>query len=337
MAVSLLDAVNRALDAGYNQQASPSLAALRMELNRPAVRNAFQLLRQEASRLQKAGEQLTPGNPFYVEAMRVIEGALQRGLRHADAAVYELQLQSAGLGANTTKQLAQLTGGNLSGAVANAWNSPDPLALERIVDYTTQAAWQAQFGAIPEQVMQSIQNQILAGVAMGKNPLAIAQLIQNITDTLPRHYLNTMLRTLQLTSYREAAAFAQLQNANILAYQLRVAALDDRTCLACISLSGTRLPLGQRIDDHHNGRCVGIPVVRGSELNVPLGMSWFDGLSSGKQQSIMGVGNYNAYQAGAVTLADFVREYHDNVFGSMVGQSPLKDILGSAARQYYGR
>jgi len=330
----VLDALNAALDRQYDKSAGAVLSALRQELRSPAVRNAMRALDAEAQRLAGLGQPLIPSNPVYRAMLGAVDAALRKAVAHAEAVTYALQLDAAALGNATTLQLAQLTAGQ---AITTVWNSPDPVALGRIADYAKSSAWQAQFGGIPRSVIDQIGRKALAGVASGRNPLAIAEDLRKLADNIPAHFFNTMMTTLQLTSYREAAAFAQLQNAHILSHQVRVAARDDRTCLACIALSGEILPLGVRVDDHHNGRCVGVPVVQGRELSVVTGQDWFNGLPTARQRSIMGVGNYNAYQQGAVTLNDFVGEYHDSVFGRMIRPLPLMQILGSNARQYYGR
>jgi len=97
------------------------------------------------------------------------------------------------------------------------------------------------------------------------------------------------------------------------------------------------MPVGARVDDHHNGRCVGIPVVVGARVNVPTGEAWLRGLPESRQRRIMGPSAFRAWQQGAVNLNEFVDQGHDPVFGRMVFPKSLKGILGNRATQFYGR
>jgi hypothetical protein len=69
--------------------------------------------------------------------------------------------------------------------------------------------------------------------------------------------------------------------------------------------------------------------------NIPSGADWFNGLPEARQRIIAGHANLEALKAGAVTLGDFVQEYQDEAFGTMVGEASLKGILGDRARDFY--
>jgi len=60
--------------------------------------------------------------------------------------------------------------------------------------------------------------------------------IRTIAENMPGYTANTLMRTLQLTSYRDATAASQNANISIIDQVIRIAALDDRTCLSCITL-----------------------------------------------------------------------------------------------------
>jgi hypothetical protein len=159
-------------------------------------------------------------------------------------------------------------------------------------------------------------------------------LTQAIAD-VPRYQANTLMRTLQLTAYRDATAIHQAANANLIARVVRIAALDDRTCLSCLALHGTEVPVGERVDDHYSGRCIGISVVRGREVNVQTGEDWLRGLPEERQRTIMGPAKFEAWKAGAVRLQEFVARRDDPVFGQMVQEASLKGLLGAAGSRTY--
>jgi hypothetical protein len=124
-------------------------------------------------------------------------------------------------------------------------------------------------------------------------------------------------------------------NADILESQVRIAALDSRVCLCCIALHGKRYPIGDPILDHFNGRCIGVPVVRGRVLNIETGVQWFNRLPVSQKTAIAGYANYNALQQRAVSMEDFVQEVQNPIFGAMVQESSLVGILGQDAQRYY--
>lgn len=49
------------------------------------------------------------------------------------------------------------------------------------------------------------------------------------------------------------------ENSDVVKGMVRVAALDDRTCLACSMLDGKFYRLDEMMDDHVNGRCIFVP------------------------------------------------------------------------------
>ena len=114
-----------------------------------------------------------------------------------------------------------------------------------------------------------------------------------------------------------------------------IAVLDDRTCMSCISLHGTRLPINARVDDHHSGRCDSVTKVRG--LPVPVvesGEDWFNRRTDSQQQAQMGVAAWHAWQAGAFNLDQYPRPYTDDLFGDMIGHNSLVGILGAKAQEF---
>ena len=56
---------------------------------------------------------------------------------------------------------------------------------------------------------------------------------------------------------------------------------------------------------------------------------------TGKQREIMRNDSaHRAFKAGEVQLKDFVKDYTDPVFGEMVRQASLVDMLGDGAGKY---
>jgi hypothetical protein len=193
--------------------------------------------------------------------------------------------------------------------------------------------------------LENVQNIATRGISLGWSPIRIAREIRNTTEGFPSAQANNLMRTLQMTSYRDATRIHQQANVEIIDSVIRVASLDDRTCLSCIALHGTVIWNSEdnanepipRVHDHHQGRCTSVVQVKGRELRVQTGAQWFYAQSEARQRLIAGDANYNALQANAVSLSDFPQEYEDEVFGTMLRESSLQGILGAGAQDYYQR
>jgi hypothetical protein len=68
---------------------------------------------------------------------------------------------------------------------------------------------------------------------------------------------------------------------------------------------------------------------------VEQGEAWFRRLSPSQQEQRMGSPMFKAWRAGKVRFADLSRPYSDQVYGEMLREASLKDILGPQAKQYY--
>ncbi len=329
--------VEQLLDRGYVDAASQTIEAITRNSTTGVMATRLAQFDAEAQRLHAAGEPMRADNPVARAVLADFEGVMRLDaslVNHADDAV---QRAGANGAAVLTRELA-LPGLNDAqlARLGIDWNVPDPEAVASVVNITSRPEWTAALGDYQRSVVNVANDQILRGIVNGLGPLQIARDLRRTVEGLPAAQANTTLRTLQLTAYREAASVHQLANSDILEEQIRIATLDDRTCLACIALHGSRLPVGARINDHHNGRCVGVPVVKGRPRTVQTGDQWLRAQPEERQQRIMGQAAFNAWSAGAVDLRQFARSYDDPVYGPMVGEASLKSILGSQrARSFY--
>lgn len=183
------------------------------------------------------------------------------------------------------------------------------------------------------------------GVREGWSPAKVARYARDMATNIPVNAAYTWTRTLQLQSYRDASARMETLNGRFIEKKIRIAALDGRTCSACIALHGTEVPLGQSIRDHFNGRCDAIYVPAGGEMPEFMqsmsepgkrqfvewqnGTDWFDAQSDAYKKQVLGAGRFDLYQQGKFKLdADFVKWHDDDVFGAMPGAKPLWQLEG---------
>jgi len=102
--------------------------------------------------------------------------------------------------------------------------------------------------------------------------------------------------------------------------------------MACIAEHGTFHELDEIQDDHHNGHCDSIPAIQGfrSPRQVEVsGEEWFYSMSDTEQQKLMGRETWNAWKGGAFQLSDMKHRVENDVYGQMINQTPLWELLGA--------
>lgn len=321
--------VDDLLDSGYDKTAMPVIRAIAAE--RPELKSALAALDDEAGRLAEEGESLLPDNPALLALLDEFESVLARDADLVEGAAPELQTGAAGAADNLTMGLSV---GDDVGLRAS-WNRPDPAAVAAAVDYANKPEFGEMLDQYKEGVWDTANNQVIRGIAEGWGPRRTARALRGVIEGLPASAANNLMRTMQLTSYRDAQVVHQMANTHILSYVIRVAVLDSRTCMACVALHGTRLEIGQRVNDHHQGRCGSLGVVRGRERDIRTGVDWFIGLDEKRQRAQMGNAAYDAWQGEMIGLGDFAQNYSDPVWGEMVREASLYQMIGQDARKYY--
>jgi len=317
------------LDRGYEQATRQTLNAIGASVGGGRINQRLAELDAEAARLEAAGQRLQPDNPVLRALVADLDTELGRIAQRVDAAAADAQRRGVDAAARLTRELALpgVTDEQLR-MIGVQWNVPDPEAVNRLVGYVNSDAWAVELEAYPDRVLETVRNQAVRGLVEGWNPLTTARMIRQMAEGVPAAQANTLMRTVQLQSYRDAAVIQRMANADILTEQIRIAALDARTCMACVALHGTRLPIDERINDHFNGRCTSISVVRGRPRDVQTGEEWFGGLPEERQRAQMGDSAFELWKGGRINLRDFVQPYQDAVFGEMVREASVKGMLG---------
>lgn len=328
--------VNSLLDAGYTEATGQVMRALTRNHSTGLMQQRLDEFEKEAARLEAAGEALTADNAIFRALMADFEATLKRDAGAVDGASGDTQASGTAAGETLAQQLT-LTGlGSDAQAVLRVgWNKPDPQAIAQVVNYVNSEEWQQQIGQFGDDLLDPMLNAVIGGIAEGKSPGSIARELRGLNDDLPLWKANNLLRTLQLTSYRDAMSLSYTANTDILETQIRIGTLDGRICLCCLALHGTELAIGERVDDHHQGRCTSIAVLKGRPWAVQSGQAYWDSLDEAAQRELAGHANFEAIKAGAATLQDFVQKYTDPVFGDMVREASLKGILGARAKDFY--
>jgi hypothetical protein len=340
---SLSQSITDLLNSGYDKTASSVIRAMSLEMNNGIVSQRLEELDREAERLAAEGELLSPDNPVLRAVLADMEVYQEHNQRRITNASPDLTTNGVNASSIVTRQLT-VTGmsDNQIASVGAQWNRPDPQAVAALVDFTNDSAFADLMNNYGDDVLGRIQSRVTVGFVNGWSARRVAREIRSLATNMPISQAETIMRTLHLQSYRRGTAATQAANAHLLQQEaIRVAVLDPRTCLSCIALHGTKIPLGKPVKDHWNGRCTSIAVVKGFSRNITEGTVWFGQLDPQRQQQQRAFANspglYAAFADGAVDLNDFVEESTDPLFGEMVTQASLVGILGSDAQKYYRR
>lgn len=342
---SVTDLINNLLDRGYNSTVQPVLSAVANSTTTGLMQRRLDELQAEAERLATAGEKLDPQNPILRALLADMETTMQGNARLLDTAAAPLQSSAGDAAATIQRQLALpgVTDAQLT-RLGIGWNRPDPEAIARLVQYAQSDAWQNELARYGSGAIETITNQAIRGIVSGWGPIRTAREITRLTQTIPTYQANNLLRTLQLTAYRDATAANQTANRDIAQRVIRIAALDLRTCLACIDQHGEVLWDSEtsaslvvpRVNDHHSGRCTSFIEIKGYSWNIQRGSDWFASLPPERQRQqasfASNPGKYEAYASGQLQLSDFVGTYHDPVFGDMLREASLKGALNGGSR-----
>jgi hypothetical protein len=330
------------LDRDYQDSTRSVLSAITRGLNSGALNLRLQQFQEEADRLTGLGQPLSTDNPVLAALMADLSSALRVNRALLNGAAPDLQNNAVTAALQLTPQLS------VGGGIGVRWNTPDPEAVARIVETIEGAAWEFELDNYETGIVQRVNDLIIRGIINGQGPRATARQLAMMVKGLPRSSAETLMRSVQLNGYRAATAAMQRANADIIGYVVRIAVLDSRTCLSCVALHGTRLEVGEEVDDHRNGRCTSVSVLKGATgiptqtyyvdgkaVTVQTGEDWLRAHGAKAQRDMMGNANYAAFAAGQVQLRDFIHRYDDPLFGNTFTEASLKGILGEGAKQYY--
>lgn len=248
-----------------------------------------------------------------------------------------------------TRQVAQaaidlgLQYSEASTGFAVGWNTPDPAAIRRAINYLDSAPMQQaleRYGAYHAGQVTALAQ---TGIAAGWGPVKIAQALNSYVEEMPLADAERMMRTVSIYSYRDANLEAWRENPNVVGGWWWRSALDQRTCMACVALHGSEYGLNERFNDHHRGRCGPVPILEGrARPGAEAGQRWFESQPEWRQRQQMearpgGRALWQAYQAGAVRLPQMVGSYQNAVFGEMRTVAPLKSVVGADEALRYAR
>jgi SPP1 gp7 family putative phage head morphogenesis protein len=236
------------------------------------------------------------------------------------------------LGSQAARDLISttITGGP---EIAGMFNVLPKDAIEALLGFLDPAGpLYARLMLLAPTVTEWVAQAIAEGVTLGYNPRKIARMVQDafgrgLTDAL------RFVRTSQLWAYREANRATMVANSEVVTGWVWHSALDERTCGSCIAMHGTEHTVDETLNDHHNGRCAMVPLVKGYQNPVEeSGVDWFSRQPEAVQRQLLGPGKYDAWKAGKFDLSQLPTEHIDDIYGPMRVEQTLKELLAGVVQ-----
>lgn len=233
---------------------------------------------------------------------------------------------------------AYFTNARTQAAIGARWDMLAPETVETMLGYTAADSplRQALVGRLGPTLAERVSDALVTAIATGTNPRDVAALFRREMG-LGLTWSLTTARTAQVWAYRDATRLNYMANSDIVSGWIWQAALDDRTCLSCWAQHGSRHPVDEVLADHHNGRCVALPIVPLAArlgiapLDVATGEAEFRKLAPAQQAKIMGPGKYEAWTRGDFDFGQLSQPYSDPIYGDMLRETTLQELVRAGA------
>jgi SPP1 gp7 family putative phage head morphogenesis protein len=179
---------------------------------------------------------------------------------------------------------------------------------------------------LPREGRAIVEQGLIEGVALGRNPRAIASEIRKgLGGNLNRAL--TISRTETLRAFRTASLMTLRANADIVRGWRWNASKSRRSCLNCLSRDGTIYPLSKPMPAHPRCRCSFTAVLIGvPQPQVETAAEWFERQPNDVKLEMMGPEAFELYKARKVTLKDFEGERFNPQWGATTYQRSVKEI-----------
>ena len=371
MSAAISAAEQAALDRAYAATAARMLAQVKAISNAPnsQMQRSLKLLDEEAARLADNDERMTATNPQFEQTMNEYEATFNttQSLILANDNIIQDAAKKIAIPVVTAKVFlrssALLVARKINPISAQAmkyyttqtaaagipWTVPPLSALDAVGDYVASPAWINRMDKWGSGYAGLTRDTFVKGISQGWGPQFTASQVRLSAQSLPVSAAENLTRTLQITSYRDASTAMEVVNSDYIVGKIRISALTENTCLACISLHGTKLAVGERVDDHFRGRCSEFYQVPGGPEfpatmqadSVPGGRNfvkfqngddWFASLPPERQAQqasfLRSPAKRRAYDAGT-PLSSFVGDHTDDVFGAQIIEQSLMQSIGT--------
>ena len=290
------------------------------------IRYELEALAMEMAERQAAGETVTAAMIYqserYQRLLAMVNEELRRYADDAAEIIAKYQERAAVLGIDAAK-LAIMN--SYPTAYAAVFDRIFVEAVESMIGFGGDGSplWALLMNSFGLKATEGIVQALVSGLALGMSTKSIARrLLEEFGVNLERAML--IARTETQRAYR-AGSVQQYRDSGVVTGFMRLVKKEG-ACLGCLLLDGEMFDLAQEMDDHPNGRCTVVPIVRGMEPpDWEKGPEWFENLSEAEQRRIMGDKRYELWKNGT-PLSAFATKAHDDVWGDMPKPTPLGEL-----------
>jgi len=296
-------------------------------------------LADEFARRRESGETISQAALYRLERARRLRAQIRAEfegyVQYADGTLERYQEGSGTLGIDHATQAIQLA--YREGGRIGAYFDRLPIdAVQNVVgiagdgqplgDLLRQRMIRDGDGVELAGVWERLTQTLVDGTALGQNPYKVARAMRDdLAGGLNKALV--IARTEGLRPYREMSR-SQYEASGVVEGQKRLATHDGDVCGACLADEGTLYGIHAIISDHPQGRCAGVPVVRGMpEVRWTAGEQWFTGQDEAIQRSILGNGRYEAWQERRFAFGNLVTHTDDRVWGAGITPTPLGQLV----------
>lgn len=271
-------------------------------------------LEEEYKRVIAAGEK--PDSRWLLQHNRltrfreVVEEILQKFAVFAERETQDGIRREIAEGRKEARDLVQ----RLAGQSEVRWHEIDTDAVQTMLGMTSELSPLMRLFLRANQVgADKAANALIAGIARGKNPKAIAPDIKSALG-IPINRALLIARTETIRAHRETLRQSYAANSELVSYWVWDAALDLRTCPACWAMHGTVHKLDEVLHDHPNGRCTMLPYLRDWPQDGMATQAeaerFFTSLSEDEKAEVLGRRLYNEYKSGVALREMAEKRYH---------------------------
>src|SRR5579885_1387173 len=178
-----------------------------------------------------------------------VQSEITKFASYTQQAVQAQMFQTAQIGAHDSLLLLD----NDLGKVFGSFNRlPSEVIRQAVYNLETDAHLAKLCKSFSPQAVDSVKKRLVAAVALGENPRAIAKDIQQALS-VPLSRALTIARTESIKAYRDSSLNIDRANADVVRGWTWLAA--PGACPFCESMNGTHHDLSESLDSHPNCRC----------------------------------------------------------------------------------
>jgi len=181
--------------------------------------------------------------------------------------------------------------------------------------------------AYPDSV-DGMTRALIDGMAQGLGPRQTARLMADgMSSGLNR--ITTIARTEQARAFRTSSTMEYRESGVVRGFMRLVH--KETACMACLMSDGEEFELESEFEDHPNGKCACVPLIRGvDDPQWETGKEWFGQLDPERQENIMGAQYFEAWQDDKFALSDLRTTVHNDVWGDSPAVVSLKDLVNES-------